>query len=127
MKFLTLAVSLVFTLAFAMAFSSAPALAADPAVTDPDKYKVVLENDRVRVFDYRDHPGDRTKEHTHKDFVLYVVEPFKRKLTFPNGESKTRDFKAGEVIFMKAQTHIGENVGTHDTHAFIVELKELSH
>ena len=32
----------------------------DPAVTDGDKYKVVLENDRIRVLEYRDSPGQRT-------------------------------------------------------------------
>jgi hypothetical protein len=29
---------------------------ADPTTTDPDKYKVVFENDRVRVLEYRDRP-----------------------------------------------------------------------
>lgn len=26
----------------------------DPVVTDSDKYKVVLENDRIKVLEYRD-------------------------------------------------------------------------
>jgi len=36
------------------------ALAHDPVVTDGDKYKVLLENDRVRVLEYRDRPGEKT-------------------------------------------------------------------
>ena len=32
----------------------------DPTVTDPDKYRVVFENERVRVLEYRDDPGART-------------------------------------------------------------------
>ena len=32
----------------------------DPALTNPDHYTVVFENDRVRVLEYRDEPGDRT-------------------------------------------------------------------
>ena len=32
----------------------------DPVITDGDKYKVILENDRVRVLEYRDSPGQRT-------------------------------------------------------------------
>jgi len=37
----------------------------DPINTDPDKYKVIFENDRVRVLDYRDTPGAKTKPHRH--------------------------------------------------------------
>ncbi len=29
---------------------------ADPTSTDPDKYKVIFENERVRVLEYRDDP-----------------------------------------------------------------------
>lgn len=37
----------------------------DPAVTNPDLYTVVFENDRVRVLEYHDRPGDRTTPHGH--------------------------------------------------------------
>ncbi|MFH1811678.1 MAG: cytoplasmic protein [Pseudomonadota bacterium] len=100
------------------------ALAADPLVTDGDKYKLVQENERVRVLTYDDKPGDKTHQHEHSDFVLYALAPFKRKLTFADGTSSTRAFKTGDVIWMKRQVHIGENVGTTDTHVLIVELKE---
>jgi hypothetical protein len=100
------------------------ASAQDPVVTDGDKYKVILENDRVRVLEYRDRPGDKTTLHHHPDFVLYALGPFKRKLTFPDGKFVTREFAAGEVIWMKDQKHIGENVGQTETHVLIVELKE---
>lgn len=33
---------------------------ADPTTTDPDKYQVIFENDRVRVLKYRDEPGQST-------------------------------------------------------------------
>ena len=32
----------------------------DPVATNPDHYKVVFENEHVRVLDYTDQPGDRT-------------------------------------------------------------------
>jgi beta-alanine degradation protein BauB len=32
----------------------------DPVESNPDHYRVVMENERVRVLDYRDRPGDRT-------------------------------------------------------------------
>jgi len=104
--------------------TSARALAPnDPITTDGDKYKVILENDEVRVLRYRDKPGGKTNSHHHPRFVLYALAPFQRRLTFSDGSTKTRGFQAGDVIFMKAQTHVGENIGTTDTDAIIVEMK----
>jgi hypothetical protein len=42
----------------------------DPVKTDGDKYKVVFENERVRILAYRDDPGDKTLMHAHPDFVV---------------------------------------------------------
>jgi quercetin dioxygenase-like cupin family protein len=99
------------------------ASADDPVRTDSDKYKVRFENDRVRVLEYRDAPGERTHEHRHPAFVLYALSPFKRKLTLPGGKVITREFKIGEVLWSDAQTHIGENVGDTPTHVIMVEMK----
>ena len=94
--------------------------AEDAVKTDPDKYKVVLENERVRVLEYRNKPGQKTKMHTHPDFVLQAMAPFKRrKLTLSNGKTMTREFKGGEIVWMNAQSHIGENIGETDTHVLI--------
>ncbi|MGZ8512272.1 MAG: hypothetical protein ACXWWL_02420 [Candidatus Limnocylindria bacterium] len=38
----------------------------DPTQTDPDKYAVIFENERVRVLEYKDRPGDRTSPHRHR-------------------------------------------------------------
>lgn len=102
---------------------AAPSSARDAAVTDPDKYRVVLDNDRVRVLDYTDRPGDRTSLHHHPDFVLYALGPFERRLIFPDGTTRVASFRGGETVFMPAQTHAGENIGTTETHVLIVELK----
>ncbi len=37
----------------------------DPAVTNPDLYKVIFDNDRVRILEYTDAPGDATTQHDH--------------------------------------------------------------
>lgn len=111
-----------FTLVLCMV--SVLALAQDPVKTDGDKYKVVLENDRVRVMEYRDKPGDKTALHRHPDFVMHVVSPFTRRLAFEDGRTVERSFAAGQTIWMDAQNHIGENISPTDTHVFIVELKE---
>jgi hypothetical protein len=95
----------------------------DPVVTDGDKYKVVFENDRVRVLEYRDSPGQRTSPHYHPDYVLCALSTFTRKFILSDGQEAVRDVRLGQVAWGKAQSHIGENVGSTDTHVLIVELK----
>ena len=111
-------------LSFAPALlASTFAFAQDPAVTDGDKYKVVLENACVRLLDYHDEPGQKTTSHKHPPFVLYALSPFKRTLTLPDGKVLSREFKPGDVMWSAAQEHIGTNVGTTPTHVLLVELK----
>ena len=98
--------------------------AQDPVKTDSDKYKVVLENEHVRVLEYRDKPGEKTTMHAHPDFVVLARSAFKRQLTLPGGKTVLREFKPGEVMWTDAHSHIGENVGDTDTHVLIFELKE---
>ena len=95
----------------------------DPVKTDGDKYKVLLENEKVRVLEYRDVPGARTTMHYHPDFVVCSLSSFKRKLILGSGKIMEREFKIGEVLWNPAHEHIGENTGTTDTHVIIVELK----
>lgn len=94
----------------------------DPVVTDPDKYHVVLENDRVRVLEYRDAPGARTSPHRHPDSVMCTLSTFDRRLHFEGG---TRDvhLETGHVGWLPAQVHAGENIGEGPTHVVFVELK----
>jgi beta-alanine degradation protein BauB len=107
----------------ALSLASLTAHAQSPVETDGDKYKVVLENEQVRVLEYRDLPGEKTQQHQHPAFVLYAVGPFKRKISLPDGKVLSREFKAGDVMYSPEQVHIGENVGSTPTHVIMVELK----
>lgn len=100
--------------------------AQDAVQTDGDKYKVILENECVRVLDYHDSPGEKTHQHRHPAFVLYALSAFKRTVTLPDGKVLTREFKAGDAMWSDAQTHIGENIGQSPTHVVIVEFKKAS-
>lgn len=110
---------------FIMMFSLTPvtAMAEDPVKTDGDKYKVLFENVRVRVLEYRDRPGDKTHQHHHPAFVLYALSPFKRKISLPDGKVIMREFKAGDVLYSDDQTHVGENIGDMPTNVIMVEMK----
>jgi hypothetical protein len=111
-------------LSMALTCLSGTALAHDPTNTDGDKYKVLLDNDRVRVLAYSDRPGEKTMEHRHPAFVVYATGPFKRRLTLADGRTMTREFKAGDVLYSNGETHVGENVGSTPTQVIMVEIKQ---
>lgn len=94
----------------------------DPTVTDPKLYKVLFENDRVRVLRYTDSPGDKTELHQHPDSVLITLSKFRRKLTVADRTVEVEK-APHEVIWNPAQSHVGENTGTTDTDVIFVELK----
>jgi hypothetical protein len=95
----------------------------DPAVTNPDLYRVVFENHRVRVLEYRDQPGDRTSPHGHPDSVMLTLSSFSRRISADGREVRV-DLDAGQVRWVGAQQHAGENIGSTETHSIFVELKE---
>jgi quercetin dioxygenase-like cupin family protein len=86
--------------------------------------KLLMENDRVRVFDARFKPGEKAALHSHPDHVVYVINGGKLKLTPSNGEPQELDIKAGQVLWMDATSHTAENLGKTDVHFLVVELKE---
>lgn len=98
-------------------------MADDPARTDPDKYRVVFENEHVRVLDYLDHPGDRTTPHDHPDSVMYTLSGFTRRLHGEDGQTRDVQLAAGTTGWLPAQRHAGQNIGDTDTHVIFVELK----
>jgi beta-alanine degradation protein BauB len=110
-------------LSFLIGLSTA-AYAADPVATDGDKYKVLLDNEQVRVLAYTDRPGDRTQPHEHPAFVVYALAPFKRRLQLADGRTLVREFKAGDVLYSEGEMHVGENIGTTPTQIIMVELKK---
>lgn len=95
----------------------------DPVTTNPQHYAVVFENDRVRVLEYRDRPGDRTTPHRHPDSVMYTLSSFRRRLV-SGGTERDVELEAGLTAWLPAQEHLGENIGDTPTHVLFVELKE---
>jgi beta-alanine degradation protein BauB len=96
----------------------------DPVMTDPDHYRVLWENHRVRVLEYRDAPGDATHLHSHPDSVMVTLSSFERVITASDREVPVQ-LDAGQARWLDAQTHSGRNVGKTETRAVFVELKEL--
>jgi quercetin dioxygenase-like cupin family protein len=87
-------------------------------------YKLLMENDRVRVFDVRFKPGEKAAMHMHPDHMVYIFNDGKLKLTPLNGKTEVMDLKGGKTIWMDATSHAAENLGKSDVHLLVVELKE---
>jgi quercetin dioxygenase-like cupin family protein len=101
------------------------AMAQDPVQVASQNYKVLFENDRARVLEYRSKPGEKAEMHSHPDYLIYDLgSGYKIQLTFPDGKVKTIEGKAGTVSWHDAVTHALENVGTIDAHALLIELKK---
>jgi quercetin dioxygenase-like cupin family protein len=99
------------------------AAAQDPVKLSPKMYRVLLENDQVRVLEFRAKPGEREPMHSHPAMTVYDISGGRIKLTTPDGRSETIDAKAGGAVWSAATVHRFENVGSVETHEIIVELK----
>ena len=106
---------------------SATAFAQDPVKTEPTHYKVVFENDAVRVLEYNDQPGQRTSPHEHPNSVMYTLSTFRRRLINEAGQSVEVELSQGETRWLDGQVHSGENIGDTATHVLFVELKSAGH
>lgn len=97
----------------------------DPIASNPDLYRLLFENERVRVLEYLDQPGDSTQPHSHPDSVMVTLSAFRRRLR--SGEREVEvELPAFEARWLDAQEHSGTNIGSTATHTIFVELKEPS-
>ena len=100
------------------------AAAQDPVAVAPDKYKVLFENEEVRVLEFRDKPGDKIPTHTHAtNYLVYSFIPGKRGFTLPDGRTGQAEIQAGQVRWLAPVTHSEANLGTEGWHALLIELK----
>ncbi len=109
----------------ALALLATPALlgAQDPTTLYPGNYKVMILNDQVRVMDFQLRKGAREAMHMHPAHVLYVLSGFKIRFTFPDGTTRIREARAGEVLYSEAVMHSPENIGETDARGILVELR----
>ena len=85
--------------------------------------QVKFENERVRVLELRLKPGERERQHTHPQYVLYALTDYRVRNTKGDGTIQIFDRKAGDVFWGEPITHSGENIGNTELRAVIVELK----
>jgi quercetin dioxygenase-like cupin family protein len=95
----------------------------DAVKVAPDIYKVVLENDEVRVLEVQLKQGSKSEMHSHPRSVAICLNDQRLKFTFPNGKSEDAELKRGQAVWLDGLSHAVENKGTEDASSVVVELK----
>jgi beta-alanine degradation protein BauB len=116
----------VIVLGAVLCLLAASAKAQDPVKVDPKHYKVEFENARVRVLHVRYDPHEKSVMHHHPDGVAVFMADQDAKFALPGGKTVERHGKAGEVLWMPAETHLPENLGDKPLDVILVELKGAS-
>jgi hypothetical protein len=104
---------------------AAEAEAQDAVTVDPRSFRVVVENDSVRVLEYKSRPGLGVcgqGMHFHPAHVTVSLTGAKLKKT-EDGKVSLVDIPPGHVFYADAQTHSAEIIGGSGTRTYIVELK----
>lgn len=102
-------------------------LAQDAVTSDPRSFRVVLENERVRVIEFRSGPGLGVcgqGMHYHPERVSVSLTGAKVRVTNAQGRSRVREVPPGHVSFEPAVTHATENIGGSGTRTYMIELKD---
>jgi len=102
------------------------ARAQDPLVAAPDMYRVLFENERVRVMEVTFQPGQKIAEHSHPAHFVYVAEAGNIRVYKPDGSSMDAELEVGQVVWFDAETHWAENTGSTVIRLIVSELKEAA-
>jgi len=96
----------------------------DGLVSAPGNFKLLLENDRVRVLQYTLLPGALDHWHTHPPRVGYVLSGAKIEVTEADGSHADYDEKTGQIYWADfSPLHDTYNTGTAPYVALLVEVK----
>jgi beta-alanine degradation protein BauB len=95
----------------------------DPLTAASTVYKLLNENDKVRVLEVVSKPGEVAKMHHHPDHVIYALKGGKATLT-SGGKTQEMEIKTGSALFLDAQDHEMKNVGNTTIDLIVVELKK---
>lgn len=113
-------------LASAVLFAVLPASAQDPVKLSPQLYTVLVENEHVRVLEFRAKAGDKEPMHYHPAAAVYLLTGGKARFTTPDGKSQEREWKADTALWVDATTHAYEYLGPRPARILLVEMKGLA-
>ena len=90
----------------------------------PKDHKVLLNNDRVRVLEFRIKPGETSEMHSHPPNIVYSLGSAKIMVKSPNQQSREVKMKQGEAIWSDGGVHEVINIGRTDNFGIVIELKQ---
>jgi beta-alanine degradation protein BauB len=102
------------------------ARAQDAALTQPRAYRVVLENEAVRVLEFNSKPGMGvcgSGMHSHPAHLSVALSPAKARVRLKDGTTIVAENRIGDVWWSEAETHETENISGRDVRALLIELK----
>ena len=71
-------------------------------------YKILVENDRVRVLEFKGGPGVKTEMHSLPSAVAIAISGGKFKFTIADGPTIEVELTAGETMFTDPVVHSTE-------------------
>lgn len=96
----------------------------DALLSSPVNFKLLLENEHVRVLQYTLPPGSLDHWHTHPPRVGYVLSGAKIRVTEADGSHEDYDEKTGEIYWGDfSPLHDTLNLDTRPYIALLVEVK----
>lgn len=95
----------------------------DPVKLSPRYYKVPVENEYVRVLEYRLKPGQKEPMHSHPCGVVYYLTGAKTRVSSPDGKTTEGESAAGSIVWRDPTTHAIENIGKTEARAIAIEMK----
>lgn len=95
----------------------------DPVKVSPRNYRVLLENEHVRVLEMNLTAGEADKMHSHPSETVYFISGGRVRVHLPDGATPELELPDGFVMWHEAWTHRIESIGTSDIKAIIVESK----
>ena len=120
--------TLALTLASPLAAEQPPSVQpqqVDALTASPENFRLVLENENVRVLEYTLLPGQKDRQHTHPRRVAHVILGGTLRVGFPDGTSMIFEEKASESSWSNpSPLHDTENIGTTPIKILLVEVKE---
>ena len=87
----------------------------------PNIYKVLLQNEHVKILEMIHEPGQIDEWHRHPPESVYFEKGGKLKIYLPDGESIIKEVPDGAVMWNDEWTHRVENIGDTTVKAIIVE------
>lgn len=92
----------------------------------PQNYKLVLENEHVRVIEARIPPGTVEPPHRHLSGISIAMADYDIEHLQPNGEwTASMKRTPGVAYWSDGSVHQVRNVGTTTSHTIRIELKNL--